>query len=302
MHKNRHFLGIILALTNAFMLATMSLFAKMLSSYFGAIDVTFFRNVFSLLALFIFLAATGKLAKLKTRRPWAHLFRGTIGTIGIVSGMWALSMMPLAETTILLFTSPLFVVLLSYPVLGEKVGPYRLGAVLTGFIGVIVALQPSHDVTALPLLGIIAGLLWGFFAGCVDLCLRWIGKTENATATTFYFVLLGTVTTGLHIPFAAPPQNGSTLEILLIICGLGLSGLLSLLAKTQSFKFGEAAFLSPIMYTMIFWTMIFDYVLLDKWPSTNMIYGSALIIASNIFILYRQNRVRISRTKTHTSP
>ncbi len=285
-------LGIIFALVNAAMLAGMSLFAKLLATYFGPIEVTFFRNITSLAALFIWIVFARKLIILKTQRPLIHLFRSAIGTVGILLGMWALSIMPLAETTILLFTSPLFVVLLSYPILKEPVGIYRLTAVLFGFLGVIVMINPSNAINALPTLGIFIGLGWGFTAGCVDVCLRKMGKTENAMATTFYFCLFGSITCGLHWPWAEIKTNAFSMDAIWIIIGLGITGLLSLLAKTQSFRLGEASIIAPIMYTMIIWTILFDYLFWDKIPTLNVLAGATLIIASNLFILYRENKKR----------
>tara|TARA_R110002095_G_scaffold111400_2_gene97350 strand:+ start:420 stop:1349 length:930 start_codon:yes stop_codon:yes gene_type:complete len=292
--KTPLFMGILFAVINAFMLAGMSLFAKLLATYFGPVEVTFFRNIFSLLALALWLIFSRRLFVLKTKRPWAHVFRGAIGTTGIVLGAWALSIMPLAETTVLLFTSPLFTVLISYLVLKENVGMYRLGAVLFGFTGVIIVANPMSDVSTLPLLGILIGLGWGFSSGCVDACLRWLGSTENSMTTVFYFVLFGTLTTGLHWPVADVKPNGFSLDAFWIIIGLGTTGLLSLLAKTQSFRLGEASIIAPIMYSMIIWTMAFDYLFWDKVPSMNVIIGATMIISSNIFILYREARTKKS--------
>ncbi len=306
MLKNTTFLGIMFALINAFMLASMSLFAKLLAEYFGPVEVTFFRNLFSLIVMFLWLWAAKDLIKLKTDRPWAHLFRGTIGTIGIVLGAWALSLMPLAETTILLFTAPLFVVLLSYPVLKEPVGLYRLAAVLCGFGGVLIVSVPNMGTeNALPLLGIAVGLGWGFFAGCVDICLRWIGRTENSTTTVFYFVLFGTITTALHWPFAEVKPNSFSLDAFWIIVALGMTGVLSLLAKTQSFRLAEASLIAPIMYTMIIWTIIFDYVFWEKQPQITTVIGAIVIIFSNMVILYRENRkkkIQPTKVPTETQP
>ena len=207
-------------------------------------------------------------------------------------GAWALSMLPLAETTVLLFTSPLFTVLLSFLILKEKVGLYRFGAVILGFTGVIIIANPGSETNTIPLLGLMVGLGWGFFSGSVDTCLRWMGKTENANATVFYFVLFGTVTTGLHWPWAEVKYTEFSIDILWIICGLGLTGLLSLLAKTQSFRLGEASIIAPIMYSMIIWTMLFDYLFWNKLPTWNVITGAAIIISSNLFILYRETKTK----------
>ena len=285
-------MGIIFAAINAFMLAVMSLYAKWLAVYFGPVEVTFFRNIFSLIALSLFLIYVKKLYLLKTKRPWAHLIRSAIGTAGIVLGAWALAIMPLTETTILLFTSPLFTVLISFIVLKEKFGIYRFSAVIFGFIGVIIVANPTADVGTLPLFGILIALGWGFSSGCVDVCLRWLGSTENSMTTVFYFVLFGTIATSLHWPIAEIKPNSFSLDALWIIIGLGLTGLLSLLSKTQSYRLGEASVIAPVMYSMIIWTTIFDYVFWEKIPSANVIIGAAMIIASNMFILYRETRVK----------
>ncbi len=288
--KQNLWLAIAFASLNACMLAGMSMFAKLLSEYFGPVEVTFFRNAFSLVALFGWLFFARQLFVLKTQRPWAHLFRATIGTIGITLGMWAVSLMSLAETTVLLFTSPLWTLILSMLFLKECVGPYRISAIILGFIGIVVVANPFAGEIQLPLLGLIAGLGWGFVSGSVDTILRWMGSTENASTTTFYFMLFGTLILGLHWPFAEIQANSFSLPALLIICGLGATGLISLLAKSQSFRLGEASVIAPFMYTMIIWSMLFDYLFWDNIPSWNVIVGALIIICANLIILFRERQ------------
>lgn len=282
----------IFASLNALMLAGMSLFAKLLSTYYGPVEVTFFRNIFSLIALFIVLLYFRKLHLLKTQRPWAHLIRSAIGTAGIVMGAWAVSIMSLAETTILLFTSPLWTVLLAYPLLGEKFGLFRLSAVLFGFIGIIIVANPTSNADVIPLYGILIGLSWGFASGCVDITLRWLGKTEDANTTVFYFVLFGSLTCGLHWPWAKVNEGALSLDALLIITGLGITGLLALIFKTQSYRLAEASLIAPVMYTMILWTICFDYIFWDKIPGLNVILGASIIVASNALILLREKQIK----------
>ena len=187
--KDQLMLAIGFASINAFMLAAMGLFAKLLGEYFGPLEVTFFRNGISFIALFAWMICARKLAMLKTERPYAHLFRGTIGTIGIVLGMWAVSLMPLAETTVLLFTSPLWTLVLAWLFLKECIGPYRIGAIILWFSGIIIMANPFDGQLDLPILGLIAGLGWGFLSGAVDTTLRWMGSTERSTTTVFYFMV-----------------------------------------------------------------------------------------------------------------
>ena len=272
---------------NAFMLAGMGLFAKMLATYFGPVEVTFFRNIVSLVLLIFWLAAMRKFWVLKTDRPWAHVFRSAIGTIGITLGAWALAMMPLAETTVLLFTSPLFTVILSIFFLKEKVGLFRIGAVIAGFSGIAVMAGPMG---AIPALGLAVGLGWGFFSGAVDVCLRWLGQTENSYTTVFYFLLFGTLSTGLYWPFAETSFADISTENLWIILGLGLTGVAALVFKTKSYRFGEASMVAPVMYTMLIWAVAFDFLFWGRLPGGNVLLGATIVIASNMFILYRENR------------
>lgn len=292
-------LAIGFASINAFMLAAMSLFAKLLGHYFGPVEVSFFRNAFSLIALFLWLLFARQLFVLKTDRPYAHLFRGIVGTIGITLGMAAVSILSLAETTVLLFTSPLFTLILSILFLKECVGIYRISAIILGFTGIVVIANPFSTEIQIPLLGLALGLSWGFFSGAVDTILRWIGSTEKSTTTTFYFMLIGSTTTALHWPFADIQDHSFSLSALWVICGLGISGLLALLAKSQSFRLGEASVIAPIMYTMIIWSVLFDYVLWNKTPTWNVIMGAAIIICANLLILYREHQKgKFSRRKS----
>lgn len=281
------------ALINACMLSTMSFCAKLLSAYFDPIEITFFRNLSSLVMLAAFLLVMGRMRSvLKTSRPWAHLLRSAIGTAGIIVGMWSFTISPLAVATVLFFTSPLFVVMLSYPVLGEKIGPLRIGGVAAGFFGVGLIAWPaftgaSGDITVL---GVVVGISYGFLAACVDICLRWIGRTEGSNTTTFYFLLFGVASTALYWPFSEQQPWDQDFSSLLIIFGLGLSGILSLLAKSQSFRIGQASLIAPVAYTMIIWAGLFDYFVWGKVPSVYLLAGASIVIASNVFILYREHR------------
>lgn len=291
--RDHLWLAIMFATINACMLAGMSLFSKLLAQFYGPVEVTFFRNAFSLVALVIWFIFAHRLFLMKTARPWAQFVRATIGTIGIALGMWAVSMMPLAETTTLLFTSPLFTTLFSMIILRERVGPYRIGAIIAGFCGVLIVANPfAEGGLHIPLLGLIAGLGWGLSSGAVDTILRWIGKTENAFTTTFYFMLFGSLVCGLHLPFADIKPGAFSVPALLFIAGIGTCGLISLLSKSQSFRLGEATVIAPMMYTMLIWSVLFDYLFWDRVPSLNVIAGGCLIVASNLFIMYREARLK----------
>lgn len=266
------------------MLSSMNMFAKLLGDTLGPIEITFARNFIAIALLLMGLSVIRKLSLIRTKRPWAQLIRACVGTIGMVFSMWSVIVLPLTTATALLFTAPLFVVLLSYPLLKEKVGPFRLIAALIGFSGVVIIAQPE---TNIPPFSLFIGLIAGFLNGLVAICLRWLGNTESTATTNFYFLFYGLIGTACALPFlpSEPPSQESWPYIL----GLGVVGLLSLLLKTQGFRLGPAALISPISYTMMVWALIYDYFIWNNVPSFLVLAGASVIIISNLFILWREH-------------
>ncbi len=293
-------LAILYALLNACMLSAMGLFAKLLGEYFAPPEVTFFRNVASLIFLLVFMWFAGGFSHLKTSRPVAHLVRSLIGTAGIVVGMWSYAISPMMLATVLYFTSPMFVVLMSYPVLGEKVGPWRIGGVVAGFIGVLIIASPAlfGGDSGITMQGVIVGISYAFLAACVDISLRWVGRTENPMTTTFFFMSFGIIATSFWWPFSPRSPLDLDTGIILIIIGLGLSGIISQLSKTASLALGDAAMLAPITFTMIIWAGAFDYMIWGEIPGPELMIGSAIIIGSNLLIFWREH---VKRTQNATA-
>lgn len=283
-HDDHLIKGVFHALTAAIMLTTMNMFAKLMSAVHDPVEITFYRNLVAIILLLIGLAALKKLHLLKTDRPWAQFIRSAVGTTGMVFCVWTISLMPLTTATAFIFTAPLFVILLSYPLLKERVGPLRFVAVLIGFSGVLLITQPEGGVTGLP---VIVGLCAGFLNGLVAICLRWLGNTENTATTNFYFFLYGLIGTAIAMPFI---HDTPTADTSLYIAAIGVVGLLSLLFKTQGYRLGPAALISPISYTMLIWALLFDYFIWEDIPSLSVIMGAVIIISSNIFIIWREHR------------
>lgn len=268
------------------MLSTMNVLAKILGQYIGPVEITFFRNIVSIILLITALFFIKKLSHLKTKRIYAHLIRAFIGTTAMILIMWSFIIMPLTTATSLHFTAPLFVTLLSYPLLKEKVGLFRFVFIATGFIGVIIIAQPENDI---PTLSLIIGLTAGFMNGLVAICLRWLGSTESTLTTNFYFLFFGLIGTAFFMPFMGeiPPMN-----ITPLIFAIGVVGLASLLLKTQGFRLAPAAIISPISYSMMVWAILFDYFIWNSIPSKSLIIGACIIIGSNLLIIWRENKIK----------
>lgn len=282
--------GIVYYALAMFFVATMNLTAKALQPEYHPIEILFHRNFYALLMTFAVLVWLKKLPLLKTTRMKAHLGRGLMGTLSVTLAFATFGMVPATEATVLIFTAPLFVGLISSPFLGEKVGPYRWSAIIIGFIGVLIIAQPQN-ITSLP--GVAMGLGTGLSTAFVYIFLRDLGKTEDPWVTIFYFLLIGTIVSGLCLPFIGKVPDLSVWPLLALVAVLGF---VNQVTKTVAFRYAEASLLAPLIYTMLIWTTLFGWWFWDEVPSVYTFFGAALIISSNLFISWREKKRKKERS------
>ena len=206
---------------------------------------------------------------------------------------WAVGKLPLAEATTILYAAPLFVTILSYPMLGEKVGPYRMAAVCAGFCGVLIVAKPSGQ--NLPWDGVALALAAAFFHALTQIQLRKMGKVSNPITTVFYFMLIGTILTGLCLPFVytAPPDWHAAPFLLL----LAATGILQQIFKTVAYGLAPVASITPVNYLGLVVAVILGFIVWGENPAPVFYAGAALIIASNLFIVYREHVLKKSDSR-----
>lgn len=289
-----NFKAIFLMVLAVFFIAVMNACAKASSTDVSIVEIVFYRGVVSLGCLVIYLLITGHFHLLKTKRPMAHLGRSSIGTIGVVFVYWAYSLMPLGNVAVLLLTSSLFVTMFSGPLLGEKVGAWRWAAVAVGFIGAGLVGNPSAAHFSLSAFGVC--MMAALTISLVYIFLSKLGKTESSFTTVFYFSLANTVASGIYVLYkGAMPDPSAWFPLI----GTGIASLLSLLLKSEAYKYAEASALSPIDYMNLLWSVLFGFLFWGDMPTWTMLAGAALIIGSNILIVWREH---IHRQKHIESP
>lgn len=264
----------------------MSACAKILAEDISPVSIAFFRNLFGMVSIGGYLLIARKTDILKTTRPAAHALRSTVGTVGLIVTLWALSYLPLSQANIIFFSSVLYTPLLAMVFLGERVGRYRWAAIAVGFFGVIIASQPSGMAISF---GVALAFAAAFLHACVNVILRALGKTEHPIATAFYFVTCGFLMTGFLLPFVdvLPPVDKIWLLVL-----AGATGTAFQIALSVAFKYADASVVSPLTYTSLLWAVMFDVVIWGYIPEIAILIGAALIIGSNLFLLYRQRKNR----------
>src|SRR5262249_45654993 len=146
----RHAILYVLAASATFTLG--SALVKALTADLPVLEIVLFRSVVGFLAMLPMLMRLGGLRALRTRRPGGHVMRTIYGLIGPVTAVYGLGPLPLVTVTALGFAMPLFLTVVSVPLLGERVGPRRASAVVVGLAGVLVMLRPwQADADAMPL-------------------------------------------------------------------------------------------------------------------------------------------------------
>lgn len=280
--------GAVLVAISTFMIAAMNATGKFLSTGYHPVEMVFYRNILIFAPVCLYFQMAGKWHLVRTQRLKSQLLRGVIGTGGVVLAFWAVSMLPLADAVTLMYAAPLFVAALSYPLLKEKIGKYRTGAIVAGFIGVAIVAAPSGE--SLPVAGVILALCAALFHGLVQILLRDLGQTERTMTTVFYFMATGIVVTGLCMPFVAggPPRPADFWLLGL----LALTGGLQQVIKTKGYSLAPVAVTSPINYTGLIWAALLGLAVWQDVPGWNVALGAAIIIGANLFIVWRTRQLK----------
>jgi len=285
--KTEHVARGMWAAAGAFLMFTiMNVFAKYLSANHSVIEIAFYRN---LVACVPFLIATFMFGRREIliiqSRPRAVAVRAILGTVTLITTFTAYSLMPMAETAVLLFTASLFIPVLGVAILRETVGPYRWTAVLVGFVGVAIMVNPSGETNTL---GVTVALCAALMQAFMSILLRHMSGHERPETITFYFFIIGTFVTGLALPFVA---TGPTLAEIPLFFGVGLSGAAAQWLYSVALKSTPAAVVAVFNYSSIVWAMLFGWLIWNDWPLPIVLAGSIVVIASNMLIAWRESRL-----------
>lgn len=278
-----------------YMLAAVACFVvmdaliKWLSATFPTMQVVFFRSLFALVPIALLVMQQGGLSRLRTRRPKMHFLRCVIGLGSMVCFFHAFRTMPLAEVIAIGFAAPLFVTALSVPLLKEKVGIRRWAAVIVGFVGVLIMVRPGLHVLEL---GAAVALFGTVLYALAMIVMRDLGKTDTASAITFYFTMSATLVAGAVTPFVWVEPHGTEWLLLALV---GLIGGVAQLLMTQAFRLTPVAVVAPFDYTAMLWGTILGYVVWGEVPDALVWAGAAIVAASGLYIVHRETRLRTAR-------
>ena len=277
--------GMVAAMGAFFMFTLMNVFAKLLSANHSVIEIAFYRNLIASIPFLIMVFILGKREILVIRsKPAAVGIRAVLGSVSLMTTFAAFTLMPMAETTVLLFTASLFIPILGVIFLREHVGPYRWTAIGVGFIGVVIMASPAGNVNVL---GVTIALIASLMHATLQVILRYLGRYESPETVVFYFVVIGTFVTALPLPFVAVTPTMAEVPLLF---GVGLSGAAAQWLLSVAFRNAPAAIVTVFNYSGIVWATLFGWMIWSDWPLPTVLAGAGIVVASNVLIIWRESR------------
>lgn len=261
--------------------------AKWLGDTYAPVQIIFFRTLVALPLIALIAHFNGGLRTLKTRRPGVHLVRGLIATGTMFCFVIGLTLLPLAETTAIAFAAPLFVTLLSAPLLSERVERLPLIASLVGFSGVLIVVRPGAAGFQLGALIVVGA------AVCYALLMitaRRYGGKERLWAMVFYVTLVPLIVSALALPlFWRSPQAIHWLGFV----SAGILGVGAMTCITLAFRHAPASLAAPFDYTAMVWAVLLGWWFWGEVPDLWVYVGTGVIIGSGLLIAVHERRVAI---------
>ena len=288
--------GALLMLAATFFFTVMGALVKQLGDRIPFPEIMFFRNALALPVVLLIGLRRG--ATLRTRRLGGHVTRAFTGLAAMSCSFFSITVLPMAEQTALTYTTPLFVILLAIPFLGERPGPQRWAAVLVGFLGILVIALGQGGFAGAARPGVSEVLLWagfiaasvhGIFAGLTTLLVRQLSATETSASIVLWQCLLMTLMTGLSLPFVWVTPSWTELPLLI---AMGILGALGQLALTEAYASAQVSSLGPYSYTSLLWAMLLGWLVWGDVPGLAMLGGAALIVGAGLYVLQHEMRGR----------
>ncbi len=288
--------GIAYACTAFFMFTVMQAFNKLLVGQHNVIEIAFWRNLLALLPCLVYIAWTRKPELLKTKMPKTMALRVIVGTFGLMMTFEATQRLPIANATVIFFTSTIMIPVMAHFFLREHIGLQRWIAVAIGMSGVLLVAQPSAEYT---MMGVLIALGAATVHATIQVAIRAM-KSESPFTITLYFFAGGVVIPALALPWAFHMPTMETIPYLLAI---GVTGGLGQYFLTRGFQLAPASLLSPFNYTGLIWATGLDILIWNYVPGWPVFAGGAIIMSSYLFILYRERKTSANgRAYSSTKP
>jgi len=269
-------------LGSAIAFGVMAIAIRLSTEYVPTQEVAFFRCSFGLLALLPILLRHGCMDVLRTQQLLRYLLRSGLGFISMLCGFWALGHLPLSQAVALSYSTPLFITLLAVLWLGEVVRIRRWAAVITGFIGVLIIVQPgSQGFSAASLIAVLGAML----SAIVAIHLKQLIRFDNPDTVVLYTYVFWVPLSFISALFVWVWPSGLTWIWLI---ATGIFGTIGQLLWMRALQLGEVSALTPISFTQLPVVAFLSWLLFSETPDSYTVIGASIILAANAYITHRE--------------
>ncbi len=299
--KNNNSKGILFILLGMMIFSVQDSIMKYIYSFVSLYEVYLIRTLVSFVIILLFLKLTKRPIIFKTQYPFLTFCRVILFFFGFSSFYISLTVMPLATATALFFVSPFLITIFAKFLLREQIGPRRWSAVIIGFIGVYVILNPNFsNFDYLSLTPI-------FCAFCYSLSMIIIKKTSDKdnvyTQTLQFYIGAAIISMMFYLIIGNGQYNNidhpasqfifrewfSNLEAsMLYMIILGFTASAAFLLLFTAYRIASPAAVSPFEYSILLWSSLSGWIFFGEIPSLRTIVGIFIIVISGIYIFIRE--------------
>lgn len=266
----------------------MAVLIRLVSAELHALQIVFFRNLLALAWMTPWLLKVGP-SGLKTQRLGMFCVRSCIGVVGMSSGFWAVTLIPISDATALSFLSPIFATVGAALFLGEDVRMRRWAAVLVGFAGAMIVLRPGE---AMIQFGAALALVNAVAMATNKLVLKSLARTERTETIITYMVLLLTPLTFIPALFVWQTPSWEAMGWMVLLAGCGTAGHYCM---TRAFGLADLTVVLPFDFTRLPLSALLAFLLFAEVPTMWTWIGGAVIFASTFYIARREAQVAKAR-------
>lgn len=283
-HAAQTRIGVFYMVVAIFMFSTVNAVVKDVMSAYPLMQIIFLRFFFALLPCCFMVYQSGGIKSLKTPNLKFHFFCGSLAVLNLALLFSSFKVLPLADATAFAFSSILFITLMSYPILKEIVGFHRWLAVILGFGGVLIMVNPSGELFHI---GSLMAIIFAFGDGLIMIFARLLSRTDKSSTIVFYCSLIAASVAALFAPFVwVMPNPMDSLKLVFLGVGSGTAQIL----LTYAYRHAQVALIAPVIYTAILWSAFYGYYFWGETPSSEAVLGGSLVIFSGLYLIYWERR------------
>lgn len=284
--KRARLRGIALMCAANIFFASIDTIAKLLVQSMSSVQVTWARFAGAFIVAVLLSNVLVRPDRIRSKRPFLQLTRSALLFVSNLVMVYALQFLQLDQTSSILFATPLIVAALSVPLLGERVGPRRWCAIAVGFVGVLIVIRPGfggiHPAAFLCLAATVAVAFY-------NITTRVLSHADSSATTMFYTNMVGMVVLTACAPlFWTTPSPTEAF----LMAAMGTVATIGHYLMIAAHRLAPASVLAPFMYTQLVWMIFYGYTVFHQLPSYWTLSGALVVIASGLYLLYREVKVK----------